>query len=169
MFKSEAKKKQYTFNYQMGILRSLSYLEEDFREDFKAVEVEVDLTHLRILVSNVRVITSQNLVYFGSRELGEGHLFMFDLLTPGNGFMVRKLSNVENSHLLSNNGVFMREKYTRALFHYFQESADGTFRLVYSLSINFRKAYFSIKSKTLDTDEKSVTIFATDGFSNSGN
>jgi hypothetical protein len=56
--KSEVKKKQYTFNYQMGILRSLSYLEEDFREDFKAVEVEVDLTHLRILVSNVRVMNS---------------------------------------------------------------------------------------------------------------
>lgn len=102
-------------------------------------------------------------MYISSTEFGEGHLFVFDMLTAGIGFMVRKLSNVENSHLLSKNGVFVCEKFTKVLFHYFTDFWGNTDRLSYSLNINLRKAYFSIKSKAPDMEITSVIISATDG------
>jgi hypothetical protein len=53
---NEDKKKQYTFVYIMGILKTIKYSEFDPELNCYLKEVEMDISFMRIAVKKIRVI-----------------------------------------------------------------------------------------------------------------
>lgn len=147
----------------MGILTSIKYTEFNSVIGAYPQEVEMDLSFMRIRVSNLRIMNDQSLVFISSPHYSEGHLFNFDMISSGWTFTVRRLEGINNEHLLDKKGVFTRKGFNKIYFHYFTGSDPRNPVLSYSLNINFLKAYISLKSKTVEKGISEITITANDG------
>jgi hypothetical protein len=154
---------KYTFVYVMGMLMKTKYTQYSPALKRYGHEIEMDLSFMRIRVRSIRIIQKQGLVFISSPHYSEGHIINVDFITSGWSFTIRRLEGINNEHLLDKNGVFSRQGLNKVYFHYFTGSDPKNPILSYSLNINFKRAYISLKSKTKDLGISKILISGNDG------
>lgn len=154
---------RYKLVYSLGILQHMKFATYNSKIKTFNQDVEMNLKFMNIRVNEIRVISnSSGLVFVSSPHSSEGYLFNFDFDDDCRGmcYTVRRLEGINNEHFLSNRGVFSRKGKSKVFFHYFTGENMNNPILMYSLKINFKKAYISLKSKQKRPGVSNITIKA---------